>query len=144
MGPPELCYTCGMKTSAQYAGYRKPAWAPPSWVFAPVWTVLYILIAISFGYAAYLYITHAISFIVLLPFLLNLAFNFAFTFLQFRLRNFLLASMDIILVVVTLGIALWAIYPYAPWVAYLNIPYLAWTLFATVLQFTVTALNRAR
>jgi tryptophan-rich sensory protein len=38
-------------TSAQqYAGYEQPAWAPPSWLFGPVWTVLYVLIAVSGGW----------------------------------------------------------------------------------------------
>ena len=79
--------------------------------------------------------------IVALPFLLNVIFNIAFTPLQFGLQNNLLAAIDITLVLFTLIAALVMIYPYYPIVTYVNIPYLAWVSFATVLQFTVTYLN---
>lgn len=103
--------------------------------------MLYTIIALSFGYVGYLYYKGTIPFIVLLPFLLNLVFNLAFTPLQFGLQNNLLASVDIVLVVGTLIWALYAIYQYAPWVAYINIPYLLWGAFATVLQLTITVNN---
>lgn len=125
-----------------YSQLIKPSFAPPSWVFGPVWTVLYILIIISYGYVAYLFFTKKIPFIVFLPFILNIIFNLIFTPIQFGLQNNYLAAVDIILVVGTLVWALVAIFPYTKWVAYLNIPYLLWGLFATVLQFTVTWLNR--
>lgn len=131
-----------MKTNEQYVTYQKPSWAPPSWLFAPVWTILYILIAISFGYVAYLYIGGVIGIAVLTPFILNLIFNAAFTPIQFRLKNFALASLDIVLVLATLIWALLAIHAYASWVSYINIPYLAWVSFATVLQLTITWMNR--
>ena len=128
--------------SAQYAEYKKPRWAPPAWLVGPVWTVIYLLIAMSFGYVGYAFSVGTVSFMVLLPFLLNLLFNIAFTPILFRLRNFMLAAVDVLLVLATLVWALVAIYPIAPWVTYLNAPYLAWTAFATVLQITVTMMNR--
>lgn len=76
-------------------------------------------------------------------FALNLVFNFSFTYLQFGLKNNELASLDIVLVLVTLVWALFAIYPYLNWVTYINLPYLAWVLFATALQLTITSMNRA-
>ena len=79
---------------------------------------------------------------VALPFVLNLIFNFAFTSLQFGLRNNYLAAVDILLILGTLIWAMIAIYPHASWIAYLQIPYLLWVLFATSLQLTVTWLNR--
>lgn len=130
-----------MQTQAQYADYKKPRWSPPAWVFGPVWSVLYLLITVSFGYVGYLYAVQAIPFTVLLPFLLNLLFNFLYTTIQFRLRNFVLAALDILLVLATLLWALWAVYPAAMWVAVINIPYLLWVAFATVLQITITVLN---
>lgn len=78
---------------------------------------------------------------VLLPFLLNLIFNFAFTPLQFRLQNNILAALDILLVLATLVWAMAAIWPHARWITYIQIPYLIWVSFATVLQLTVTYLN---
>jgi len=124
-----------------YKTLIKPKWAPPSWLFGPVWSVLYVLIAVSYGYVVYLFFTKKISFVVLLPFILNLIFNFIFTPIQFGLRNNFLAATDILLVLATLIWAIFAIYPYANWVAYINTPYLLWVCFATVLQLTVTFLN---
>ena len=130
-----------MDTYNWYSTLIKPEWAPPSWLFGPVWSVLYTIIAVSFGYVVYQYMKGTIPFIVLLPFILNLVFNFAFTPLQFGLQNNLLAAIDILLV---LGTMVWAgvvIYPLIPWVVYVNIPYLLWVSFATVLQLTITYLN---
>ncbi len=83
-----------------------------------------------------------IPFLILLPFILNLIFNFSFTPIQFGLQNNLLAALDIILVLGTLIWAMIVIYPYARWITYIQIPYLIWVSFATVLQFTITYLNR--
>jgi len=130
-----------MKAYDWYKTLIKPKWAPPSWLFGPVWSVLYVLIAVSYGYVVYLFFTKKISFVVLLPFILNLIFNFIFTPIQFGLRNNFLAATDILLVLATLIWAIFAIYPYANWVAYINTPYLLWVCFATVLQLTVTFLN---
>lgn len=130
------------KTYEQYKQYKKPTWAPPSWLFGPVWTVLYILIAISFGNVVYQFTLGTIGFIVLLPFILNLIFNALFTPIQFGLRNNVLASVDILLVLLTLGWAMVSIFSYIPWVTYINIPYFIWVCFATVLQLTVTYMNR--
>jgi translocator protein len=125
-----------------YSHLIKPAWAPPSWLFGPVWTVLYVLIIISFGKVFQLFFGRQISFVILLPFILNLFFNATFTSLQFGLKNNYLSAIDITLVLITLIWATIAIYPHLRWVAYLQIPYLLWVSFATILQFAVTYLNR--
>lgn len=124
-----------------YAELVKPAWAPPSWLFGPVWSVLYLIIFATFGYVFYRAWQGNIPPLVALPFALNLLFNFAFTPLQFGLQSNLLAAIDIVLVLSTLVWALWVIYPYYPFVTYANLPYLLWVCFATTLQFTITYLN---
>ena len=124
-----------------YSQFIRPTWAPPAWVFGPVWTVLYAVIIVSYGYAGWLYWQGKLPFIVLLPFILNIIFNLAFTPLQFGLKSNVLAAADILLVLGTLVWALYVIWPHAPWVTYANLPYLAWVLFATVLQLTITKLN---
>ena len=125
-----------------YEKLIKPSWAPPAWLFGPVWTVLYIGIVITFGTAAYMFVKSQISWLVLLPFMLNIVFNIAFTPLQFKLRNNHLALLDIFLVLLTLVWALLAIFPFAPWISWVNIPYLLWVTFATVLQSSIIWLNR--
>ncbi len=125
-----------------YSELIKPLWAPPSWIFGPVWTVLYILIVLSFGKVFWMAWKKEIPRIVALPFVLNLIFNFAFTPLQFGLKNNFLAAIDILLVLGTLIWALSYIRSRLKWIAYVNIPYLLWVSFATVLQLTITYLNK--
>lgn len=143
-----------MNNFTSYSELLKPTWAPPSWLFGPVWTVLYAIIFVTFGTVFYKVYTKEIPWIVALPFALNLVFNFSFTYFQFGLKNNLLASIDILLVLGTLIWALYALYSFglklhietgAPsyaWIIYANIPYLLWVSFATALQLTITYLNR--
>ena len=149
-----------MDTYSSYEELIKPFFAPPAWLFGPVWTVLYIIIAISFGYVFLMYMRRKrlhhplvkggrggisqkreITWLITLPFLLNLIFNFLFTPIQFGLKNNILASIDILLTVGTLIWALLIIFPIKRWVTYVNIPYLLWGLFATTLQISITYLN---
>lgn len=129
-------------TTSWYSKLIKPTWAPPSFLFGPVWSVLYILIMISFGTVFYKVFHKELPLIIALPFVLNLFFNFIFSPIQFNLQNNYLAALDIALVLITLIWSMISIYPYIKWVALINIPYLLWVCFATVLQFTVTYLNR--
>lgn len=130
-----------MDTYSWYQSLVKPEWAPPAWLFGPVWTVLYAIIAVSFGAVFYKTVKREFPSAVAVPFLLNLIFNFAFTPIQFGLRNNLLASIDILLVLITLIWAMALAYRHIRWVALINIPYLLWVCFATVLQLTITYLN---
>ena len=127
-----------------YSTLIKPTWSPPSWLFGPVWTFLYVLIAISFGKVFMMFFQKQISWVVVLPFVLNLIFNFSFTYFQFGLKNNLFAAADILLILGTLIWLMIAIYPYAPWITYIQIPYLIWVSFATILQLTITYLNLGR
>ena len=134
-----------MNTYNWYSQLIKPSWSPPSWLFGIVWPILYAIIAVTFGTVFYKTFTGKLAWMVALPFALNLVFNFAFTPLQFGLKNNLLAAIDILLVLGTLIwalIALWHASPDLRWAVYANIPYLLWVSFATVLQLTITYLNR--
>ncbi len=143
-----------MDSYTSYQTLVKPGWSPPSWVFGPVWTMLYAIIAVTYGTVFYKALTGEVPWKVALPFALNLVFNFSFTYFQFGLKNNYLAAADILLVLATLIWALFALYSFglklhietgAPsyaWIIYANIPYLLWVSFATVLQLTITYLNR--
>lgn len=144
LGGSQRLYNSRMGAYDWYSQLIKPMWAPPSWLFGPVWTVLYAIIAVSFGVVFYKAFTKQIPRMVALPFALNLVFNFAFTPIQFGLKNNLLASLDVLLVVGTLVwalLALWRASPKLRWVVYANTPYLLWGIFATGLQLTITYLN---
>lgn len=129
-------------TQQWYAQLHKPFFAPPADWFGPVWSVLYVVIAISFGYVIVQCLRRHLPRSLLAPFLSNLLFNAAFTPIQFGLRNNALAAIDIVLVLATLVWALLAIWRHAKWVSLVNIPYLLWVTFATVLQLSITWLNR--
>lgn len=124
-----------------YESLIKPEWAPPEWLFGPVWTVLYLMIAVSFGCVLWQVWRGRLPWPTLIPFGLNLVFNVAFSPIQFGLRNNLWAALDILLVWGTLVWLIVTIRPLIPWVALINLPYFAWVSFATVLQLTLTWLN---
>jgi tryptophan-rich sensory protein len=135
-------YNVYMKTYESYQALVKPSFAPPSYLFGPVWTFLYVLIFISFSKVFMGVYDKNIPFIVALPFVLNLIFNFAYTPLMFGLKNNTLASIDILLVLGTIIWMMIAIFPYMRSVTYMQIPYLIWVSFATVLQLSIYFLNK--
>ncbi len=122
-----------------YAGINKPNWNPPSWLFGPVWTLLYLLM----GTAAAL-VWHAKNAgssnalkVFGLQFLLNLAWSPLF--FSFHLIGWALVEMLAmwVLIIVTIK-QFYAIHKVA---AYLLLPYLAWVSFATFLTATIYHLN---
>ncbi|PIR97911.1 MAG: tryptophan-rich sensory protein [Candidatus Colwellbacteria bacterium CG10_big_fil_rev_8_21_14_0_10_42_22] len=130
-----------METYVWYQQLIRPDWAPPAWVFGPVWSVLYLLIFISFGAVLLKVFQKKLPAKIALPFVLNIVFNLAFTPIQFGLQNNILAALDILFV---LGTMVWMfkfIWPHMRWVIYVNIPYFLWVSFATILQLTITYLN---
>jgi len=124
-----------------YAHLRKPTWNPPSWIFGPVWTALYAMMA----FAAWLVWGRggfAAQRGPLGLFLLQLLLNAAWSPLFFRLHNPGLAFAEIVLLwLAILGtvLAFWKVQRLA---SLLLLPYLAWVSFATVLNFTLWQLNR--
>jgi len=125
-----------------YEKLSKPSWSPPARLFGPVWTVLYLGILITYGAAAVMFANSQIAWFVFLPFLLNILFNILFTPIQFVLKKNNLALIDILLILATLIWALIRIYPFAPWILWVNIPHLLWVSFAAVLQASITWLNK--
>lgn len=130
-----------MESYTWYQTLIKPSWAPPSEVFGPVWSILYTFIFISFAFVFYKTIKKQLPFSIALPFILNGVFNALFTTLQFGLKSNILAAVDIVLVLGTLIWAMIVVYPKYHWVSLIQIPYLLWVSFATVLQITITVLN---
>lgn len=123
-----------------YAALDRPAWAPPSWLFGPVWTVLYFLI----GVAAWLVWKErgfAGARTALGLFFVQLAANALWTWLFFAWREGLLALIEIVVLcalVLATTVAFWRIVPLA---GALLLPYLAWVTFAAALTFEIWRLN---
>jgi tryptophan-rich sensory protein len=123
-----------------YAQFQKPAWNPPSWVFAPVWSALYIMMAIS-AWLIWKRGGFAGQRVALSLFLLQLVFNALWSPLFFGLRNPVLGLVDIAMLWLALlftTVAFWKVHPLA---GALLAPYVAWVTFAGVLNFTLWRLN---
>jgi benzodiazapine receptor len=124
-----------------YAALQKPSFNPPSWVFGPVWTVLYAMMAVAV-WLIWLKRGFADAQLPLAFFGLQLALNMAWSILFFGMRNPGLAFADIVLLwlaIVATLVAFWRISP-APGI--LLLPYLAWVSFASVLNYSLWTLNR--
>ncbi|MFA6492689.1 MAG: TspO/MBR family protein [Patescibacteria group bacterium] len=131
-----------MDTYNQYLDYQKPPLSPPAYLFGIVWPILYVLIAISYGFIFYEAKKGKIAWKLTIPFIINLIANFTYTYFQFGLKNYTLATIDILIVLVTIIITMILTWSRYKWVFYLQIPYLVWVSFATYLQIAVTVLNR--
>lgn len=131
-----------MDTREWYELLKKPSWAPRPAIFGRVWSVIYPIIFAVNIYVIVMLSAGTITWVVALPFWLNLFFNLAFTPLQFGLRNQLLSTICIVLVLATIVLAMGVIYPYSLVVVLAFIPYLLWVSIATVLQTSLWWLNR--
>ena len=127
--------------AATYAELIRPSFAPPSAAFGIAWGILYPIIFITFGIVFWLGVKKKVPRAVVLPFFLNLVFNFAFSPIAFGLQNNFLASLDVFLILATLTWAMFAIWKYSKTLALAQIPYFLWVSFATILQLTITVLN---
>lgn len=125
-----------------YDALAKPAWTPPSSTIGTIWSVLYPVILIVFGYVAYRVAKGTMPASVLLPIGINIASNLAFTPIQFGLRNLPLATVDILVVLVTIVWCIVAIWPYSRIASLALAPYLLWVSTASVLQISITWMNR--
>jgi translocator protein len=124
-----------------YRQLNKPTWNPPNTIFAPVWTVLYLLMSAS---AWLVWRRYGISgaFLPLTLFVVQLLLNAAWTWLFFGLHRTRDALIDIgvlWVVILTTLISFWRLELVA---GILLIPYLAWVSFATVLNWTIWRMNR--
>ena len=122
--------------SGWYATLPRLSWTPPNWVFGPVWTLLYTLMAI----AAWLVWRRAGVTAVAVPltlFAVQLALNLAWTLLFFGLHRVGLAFLDIVLLwlaILATLIMCWRVTPVAGW---LLLPYLLWVSYASTLNFGI-------
>jgi tryptophan-rich sensory protein len=120
-----------------YAGLVKPAWTPPNWLFGPVWTVLYVMIAIA-GWLAW-QAPGALSARGL--WLAQLAFNGMWSPVMFGWHNIDLALGIIAMMWLTIAAFIATSWRPARAAALLFVPYLAWVSYASALNFAVWRLN---
>lgn len=123
-----------------YAGIRKPAWNPPNWVFGPVWTTLYAMMAVA-GWLAWLSPPGPQRTRVLSLFAVQLALNFVWSPVFFSLHRPDWAAGVIVLLWLAIGSFIVAAWPVSRWAAWLFVPYWLWVSFATALNFAIWKLN---
>jgi tryptophan-rich sensory protein len=123
-----------------YEGLAKPDWRPPNWAFAPVWTVLYLTIAVA-GWLVWRKVGASLPLYI---YILQLVLNAAWTPIFFGLHRLGAAFLEIVLLWVSIALTIVFFYPVDLFSAWLLVPYLTWVTFASALNHAIWRLNRQR
>lgn len=116
-----------------YASLKKPSWSPPSWLFAPVWITLYVLM----GIASWRVWVRGRPDDAMLLYGLQLVLNFAWSFIFFKAHSLRWSLINIASLLSVLAATVSAFYRVDHTAAYLMAPYLAWVAFATALNAAI-------
>jgi tryptophan-rich sensory protein len=119
----------------------KPAWQPPNYLFAPVWTILYILMGMAAGYVVSQGWSKKEVKIATGVFLIQLVLNVFWSYLFFGWHMLMAATIDIVALFVVICFMMYLFYRIKHVAAYLLIPYVLWVAFATVLCATIWIMN---
>lgn len=122
--------------SGGYNDMVKPSFAPPAWLFPVVWTILYILMGVSY-YKLDNISTEKTKKIYYAQLIVNLLWCFIF----FSFKMYLFAFIWLLLLIVLVILMIKDFYKYNKTSAYLQIPYLIWIIFAAILNFAIYKLN---
>ena len=122
-----------------YVALHKPSWTPPDWLFGPVWSVLYIAIAVA-GWSVWRSKAVSVTKPILL-WLLQVILNGLWSWLFFGLRRPELALIDIIALLITICCFIATASGPSRVAAWLFVPYALWVGFATALNFAIWQLN---
>ncbi len=122
-----------------YGRINQPAFAPPAILFPIVWTILYLLMGVS-SYIIYLSNSPEKE-TALTTYGIQLFFNFFWSIIFFGFGQYLAAFLWLVVLVILIAIMIYQFYQISPFAAYLQIPYLIWCLFASVLNFAIYKLN---
>lgn len=129
-----------MSVDTWYPLLKKPVFNPPNWIFGPVWTLLFILMGLSF-YLVWQKGFGGKALLCIGIFALQLLFNFLWSLFFFGLRNPLLAFVDLTVLWILIWINLLVFFRIVKLSGYLLIPYLAWVTFAGILNYSIYVLN---
>ena len=130
----------GQSVRDWYPTLAKPVWNPPAWLFGPVWTVLYIAMAVA-AWLVWRPAGWAGARLALTLFMVQLALNAAWSIIFFGLRNPGAAFAEVVVLWAAIVGTLVLFWQVSVPAGMLFIPYLAWVSFAAVLNFTVWRLN---
>ena len=123
-----------------YASLAKPSWNPPDWIFGPVWSALYLMMALG-AWLVWRRGGLALASIPISLFIVQLGLNVAWSILFFGLHMPGLAFGEIVVLWFAILATLIAFWRSTPMAGYLLLPYLVWVAFAAVLNFELWQLN---
>lgn len=123
-----------------YEGLRKPGWTPPNWAFGPVWSILYIMIAVA-GWLAWRAQPDSAAVWIWGA---QLVLNGAWSWLFFGRHRMDLAFAEVCLMWLSIAAFIMAAYPISTLAALLFVPYLIWVTIAATLNFSLWRLNTTR
>jgi tryptophan-rich sensory protein len=124
-----------------YSTLQKPSFNPPNYLFGPVWTVLYILMGVSLFLIIKTPNTEQRT-TALIIFAAQLFLNFMWSFIFFYFKLTGVAAIEIVLIWISIVFMIFLFYKLSPGAAYLQIPYLLWVSFASVLNISIWYLNK--
>lgn len=123
-----------------YAGLEKPAWNPPSAVFGPVWTTLYILMAVA-GWLVWKRAGFAGARPALTLFIVQLALNLAWSWIFFALQSPGWALVELLALWLAILGTMALFFRHSRAAGLLMVPYAAWVTFAGALNAAIVQLN---
>ena len=135
----------GLFTTAEIPGWyqtiNKPVWNPPSWIFAPVWTTLYVLMGIALFLVWKSDADPIVKKTAITLFAVQLVFNFFWSFIFFNQHQIGWALVEITAMWIFILLTIFAFAPVNKIAAWLLVPYISWVSFATILNYTIWRLN---
>ena len=123
-----------------YKDIKKPTFNPPSWIFGPVWTILFTLMGISL-YLVWIAPSSNIRTIALIIFAIHFVLNVLWSYLFFGINNPLASLIEIFVLLIFIIITGIYFYTINKFAGYLLIPYLLWVSFASFLNYSIWKLN---
>jgi len=123
-----------------YSQIKKPAWTPPNWLFAPVWTFLYISMAVA-AWLVWRNLGVTGSYASMILFVLQLALNALWSYLFFGLRMPGLAFLDIVALFVAIVLTAMLFWRYVALAGVLMLPYIVWVGYASTLNWAIWRMN---
>ena len=125
-----------------FSTLNKPSWNPPAFLFAPVWTTLYLLMGISLWLIWKSAVPAQQKNKAIILFSLQLFLNFWWSIIFFRFHSPALALVEIIVLLILILLTIISFSKLSKPAAWLLIPYIAWVAFATILNYSIWDLNK--
>lgn len=136
----------GIFTAVEIQGWflhlNKPSWNPPNWLFAPVWTCLYVMMGISFYLIWKAKVDADTKTWAIIIFIAQFALNFLWSFIFFKQHQVGWAFIEIVVMWLAILCSIIAFSRINKTAAWLLVPYISWVSFAAMLNYAIWMLNR--